>query len=171
MVENNGTRTIESPPTGQALTFLATGADTDGELLRLEARLAPGAFIPPHVHLAQEERFEVLEGQGTFHVGARRIAAGPGDTLTVAARRAHAFRTTGDRELRVIAELRPALDTQEVFEALFALGAAGQVNRLGAPRPRVTAELMLRHPEAFFYLPGIPAGVQRAVARRLVSRP
>ena len=145
MVEKNGSRTLTSPPIGQALTFLATAAQNEGELLRFEARLAPGSVIPQHVHLAQEERFEVLDGEGTWYVGARRVPAGPGATLAVPARRGHAFRNTGDRELRVIAELRPALDTEAVFEALFALGAAGRVNRLGAPAPSTTAALMLRH--------------------------
>jgi quercetin dioxygenase-like cupin family protein len=170
MVGNNGTRTIVSPPVGQSLTFLATAAETGGEMLRLEARLRPGAFVPPHRHLAQEERFEVLAGRGTFHVGARRVRAEPGDRVVIAARRSHAFRNGGDEELRVIAELRPALDAQSVFEALFALGAAGRVNRLGAPAPSVTAELMLRHPDAFFYLPGLPVRLQRALARRLAGR-
>ena len=162
-----GRRTITSPPTGQELTFLATAQETGGELLRVEARLAPGALIPPHIHLRQEERFEVLDGEGTWYVGARRVRAGAGARLTVAARKGHAFRNTGDRELRVIAELRPALDTEQVFEALFAFGAAGRVNRLGAPSPSATAALMLRHPEAFFYLPAIPARAQRAAARLL----
>ena len=161
--------TIVSPPTGQALTFLATASETAGELLRIEARFEPGAFIPPHRHRRQEERFEVLEGEGEFVVGARRRRVGPGDTLTIPAGRAHAFRTTGDRGARLIAELRPALDTEDVFAELFALGRAGKVNRLGAPSPRATARLMHAHPDAFFFLPVLPVVAQLALARPLAA--
>ena len=162
--------TIGNPPIGQTLTFLATATETGGELLRFEARLDAGAFIPPHVHRGQVERFEVLDGEGEFVVGRRRHRVGPGDTVTVPARRGHAFRTTGDRGARLIAELRPALDSEDVFAALFALGRAGRVNRLGAPSARATATLMHRHPDAFFFLPLVPAAAQLALARPLAAR-
>lgn len=162
--------TIASPPTGQSLTFLATAQDTDGELLRIEARFAPGAFIPPHLHRYQEERFEVLDGEGEFLVGRRRRRVRPGDTLTIPVGRPHAFRTTGERGARLVAELRPALDSEEVFAKLFALGRAGKVNRLGAPSVRATAKLMHRHPDAFFFLPVLPVPAQLALTRPLAGR-
>ncbi len=164
-------QTITSPPTGQSLTFLATAQETAGELLRIEARFEPGALIPPHVHRCQEERFEVLDGEGEFVVGRRRQRVSPGDTLTVPAGRPHAFRETADRGARLVAELRPALDTEEVFAELFALGRAGKVNRLGAPSLRTTARLMHRHPDAFFFLPLLPAAAQLALTRPLAGRP
>lgn len=157
--------TIINPPTGQSLTFLATAEDTAGELLRLEARFERGAFIPPHIHRCQEERFTMLDGEGEFVVGRRRLRVQAGDTVAVPARRPHAFRTTGDHGARLIAELRPALDTEEVFAALFALGRAGRVNRLGAPSARATATLMHRHPDTFFFLPLLPVAAQLALAR------
>ena len=162
-------QTITSPPTGQSLTFLATARDTAGDLLRIEVRFEPGAFIPPHLHRRQEERFEVLEGEGEFLVGRRRRRVRPGDTLTIPAGRAHAFRTTGARGARLVAELRPALDTEEVFAELFALGRAGRVNRLGAPSLRTTAKLMHRHAEAFFFLPVLPVAAQLALTRPLAA--
>jgi len=160
--------TIASPPIGQSLRFLATTEETRGERLRFEASLEPGSFMPPHIHRFQEERLEVLEGEGEFLFGRRRRRVGPGDTLTVPARRAHAFRTLGG-SARLIAELRPALDTEEVFAALFALGRAGRINRFGAPSARQAATLMHRHPDAFFFLPVIPPGAQLALARPLAA--
>lgn len=161
--------TITSPPTGQSLTFLTTAEDSGGEVLRLEARFERGAFIPPHVHRWQEERFTVLDGEGEFVVGRRRRRVRAGDTITVPARRGHAFRTTGESGARLIAELRPALDTEELFAALFALGRAGRVNSLGAPSARAMATLMHRHPDSFFFLPLLPAAVQLALARPLAA--
>ena len=157
--------TVTSPPTGQSLTFLATARETAGALLRIDARFEPGAFIPPHFHRAQEERFVVRDGEGEFLVGRRRRRVGPGDTVTIPARRTHAFRATGGDGARLIAELRPALDAEEVFAKLFALGVAGKVNRLGAPSLRTAARLMHQHPEAFFFLPWLPAAAQLALTR------
>lgn len=42
--------------------FQTTAADSDGELLRVEARLDPGVRRPLHAHPKQEETFVVAEG-------------------------------------------------------------------------------------------------------------
>jgi hypothetical protein len=64
---------LESPKIGQTNTFLQTAQATDGEELVIEARMRPGAGIPRHRHLRQEETFEVLAGTGTFSVAGRKI--------------------------------------------------------------------------------------------------
>jgi len=60
--------------------------------------------------------------------------------------------------------MQPALRAEEVFERLFSLGAAGKVNRLGAPSPRETARLVREFRDEFFYLSPIPVAVQRLLA-------
>lgn len=156
-------QTLVSPPIGQSLTFRQTRATTGGELLELEATLAPGSRIPDHVHLHQEERFAGLEGSLTFWVRGRRTVLEPGGELVIPPRTRHRVRNESPAPVRVRAQLRPALRTEELFEALFALGAAGQVNRLGAPSPRRTARLMREHRDDFFYLSRVPPAVQRAL--------
>jgi mannose-6-phosphate isomerase-like protein (cupin superfamily) len=156
--------TLESPRIGQRITFVRTATDTAGEELRLDAVMRPGAFIPPHVHIFQEESFEVLAGVATFRVGGRKIAAGPGEKIVISPAVPHSFRNRSSTEVHVAATLRPALRVEDLFETLFRLGADGRVNRLGAPTPRRTAALIREFRDEFFYLPWIPVGVQRMLA-------
>lgn len=53
---------IEGPFT--KVTFVETAADTNGERLVMEHRVAPDNAPPPdHLHRHQEETFEVLAGR------------------------------------------------------------------------------------------------------------
>ena len=156
--------TIESPKIGQTITFLQTAQDTDGEELVIEARMRPGAFMPPHRHLRQEETFEVLAGTGTFTVAGRKIVATAGERVRIAASVAHRFRNTSSDVVLVRATLRPAMRTEELFEQLFRLGAQGKVNKLGAPGPFTTMKLIREFRAEFFYLAGVPVWLQRLLA-------
>jgi mannose-6-phosphate isomerase-like protein (cupin superfamily) len=164
MVMADAGLTLESPKIGQTITFVRTAGDTGGAELVVEALMRPGAFMPPHVHLHQEERFDVLEGVGTFRIGRRTILAGPGDDVLVPAATAHRFRNRSDADVRIRATLRPALRTEDLFERLFRLGADGRVNRLGAPGPLTTARLIREFRDEFFYLAGVPITLQRLLA-------
>jgi quercetin dioxygenase-like cupin family protein len=159
-----GGSTIESPKIGQTITFLRTAQDTDGEELVIQARMRPGAFMPPHRHLRQEETFEVLAGTGTFTVAGRKIVATAGETVRIAAGTAHRFRNTSSDDVLIRATLRPALRTEELFEQLFQLGARGKVNKLGAPAPLTTMRLIREFRAEFFYLAAVPVWLQRLLA-------
>ena len=156
--------TIESPNIGQTITFLATAHDTAGAELVIEACMRPGAFMPPHRHLRQEETFDVLAGTGTFTVAGERIVAGADESVRIPTGVAHRFRNRSLEDVRVRATLRPALRTEELFERLFQLGAQGKVNKLGAPDPRTTARLIREFREEFFYLAAVPVALQRMLA-------
>jgi quercetin dioxygenase-like cupin family protein len=155
-------QSIASPPVGQVITFLETRESTGGELLEFEAVLDPGSRIPDHVHLHQEESWEGLEGEGTFWVRGQRTVLRPGGELTLAPGIRHRFRNESGAPTRVRVRLRPALRTEELFEALFELGRQGRTNRYGAPSPRQTARLLREHRDDFFYLSRIPPALQRA---------
>lgn len=156
--------TLESPRIGQTITFVTTARDSDGTELVIDARMRPGAFMPPHRHLRQEETFEMLAGTATFTVGSRRIVAARGERVRVPAGVAHRFRNRSSRDVRIRATLRPALRTEELFERLFRLGADGRVNKLGAPNPLTTAALIREFREEFFYLAAVPVSLQRMLA-------
>ncbi len=50
-------------PDGYRLRLVATGAETGGEVLEMEATYGGAGALPPeHLHPRQVERFEVLEG-------------------------------------------------------------------------------------------------------------
>jgi mannose-6-phosphate isomerase-like protein (cupin superfamily) len=156
--------TIESPKTGQAITFVRTAADTGGKELVIEAEMTPGAFIPSHRHLHQAEAWDVLEGSGTFTVAGEKRNVGAGERLLVPAGTAHGLRNRSGSLLRARATLTPALRTEELFERLFTLGSQGKVNRIGAPSPLIGAQLIREFRDEFFYLAALPVSLQRLIA-------
>ena len=106
---------------GFGLRLIRTGAETDGELLEMEATYGGEAGMPPeHVHLSQVERFEVLEGavQTIIDGVERRYEAG--ETFEVPAGTPHQMAAAGPARTRW--EVRPALRTAEFFERLYGTG-------------------------------------------------
>jgi hypothetical protein len=57
-------QTLENPVTGERLIFHKTSSDTNGEYVKVETVLQPGASVAAaHVHPYQTERFQVLAGK------------------------------------------------------------------------------------------------------------
>jgi mannose-6-phosphate isomerase-like protein (cupin superfamily) len=67
---------------GDALfEFLIPSEATGGQLCVFRATL-PRGFAPPlHVHTREDEVFLVLDGDATFEIDGRRLAAGPGTSV------------------------------------------------------------------------------------------
>ena len=119
---------IENPVSGERVTFHQTAAETGGELLRWEHALRPGARVPyDHIHSVQEERFEVVAGTATVRIGNDTKVFTVGDTLVIPAGTAHGLANLGDDELRVLTELRAAMNTEVYFETVFGLARDGKV--------------------------------------------
>ena len=127
---------IHNPVSGERIEFIRTASDTGGELLELELELSADGHVPgAHVHPEQEERFHVLEGEMTFRLGARRIVAGPGETVVVPAGRVHKFANRSGAPVRARVEVEPALDMERLLETTAELAHEGNVTRKGMPRP------------------------------------
>ena len=125
---------IENPRTGQRMVFLATGAETQGELLRIECwNPATGTDEPTHVHPRQESHSEVLSGRLRFRVDGETREVGPGETVRITAGVPHTFGNHGTELAHWIQEFRPALRSAEFFEWLFALGGRGELDEHGMP--------------------------------------
>jgi quercetin dioxygenase-like cupin family protein len=126
--------TIENPRTGQRMVFLKTGAETGGELLRIECfNPATGVDEPEHCHPHQESRAEVISGTLRFRVDGEIQEVGAGDSHMIPPGVHHSFGNYGDEEAHWIAEFRPALRTDAFFESLFDLAARGELNEHGMP--------------------------------------
>ena len=120
--------------TGERFTFLETAQDTDGDLLRLDYFMRPHGFVPvEHVHLRQEERFEVLSGTPRFRVAGEERDASPGQKVVIPSETPHVLWNPRDEEIHLIIELRPALRTETVFGTGFGLARDGKTDRKGWP--------------------------------------
>lgn len=126
---------IDNRLSGERITFRRTGADTNGEVLVVDAEIAPGGRVPAlHVHPSQEERFEVLRGRMCFRRGRENVVAEPGDVVIVPPGAAHAFANAGVEPAIMRVEVRPALRMEELFETAAALADDGHTTRGGMPK-------------------------------------
>jgi quercetin dioxygenase-like cupin family protein len=153
--------TIENPVTGERLVFRKTSRETGGQAVVIETFVQPNGFVAAaHVHPSQEERFEVLRGTVGFKIGRKKLAAGPGQRLTVPAGTAHKFWNAGDDEAHFVCEVRPALQFESLIETMFGLAADNKANRKGMPNPLRLAVIANAHFDTV-RLPFPPAVVQR----------
>ena len=103
----------------ETVTVIRSAADTGGEVLEVEALWSPGGDPPPpHYHPAQEEHFEVLEGSLHTRIGKVERTYGQGETFSVPRGARHVMKPVGEGPVRARWETRPALRTEDWFEAL-----------------------------------------------------
>jgi len=154
--------TIENPITGERITFLATSRDTDGDAVVIETVVQPDGFVAAaHVHPSQSERFAVAEGTLGLKVGGKELTLEAGDVAIVEPGTPHKFWNKGDRPVRFVCEVRPALQFESLLETMFALAADGKTNRKGMPNPLRLAVIAKQHFDTV-QLPFPPAWMQAA---------
>jgi quercetin dioxygenase-like cupin family protein len=153
---------LTNPISGETLIFRQTAADTDGELVEVECIVEPGGAVAgAHMHPAQEERFEVLEGEVGFRAGRDTILAGAGETVVVPAGTVHRFWNAGEAPARFVCQVRPALQFEALVETMFALARDGKTNGRGLPNPLRMAVIAHAH-RADVRAPYVPAAMQSA---------
>lgn len=113
------------------MEFVVTSGESDGELHQMRVTYAPHSDLPPsHLHPAQDETFEILEGSVEFILdGVRKEFAAPA-VVEVPAGTVHQLHNISDQPAMVLWSTRPALRTGEFFLALHE--AAGDIDRLVA---------------------------------------
>jgi quercetin dioxygenase-like cupin family protein len=111
-------------PNGERLKFLKTAADTNGELLEMEAAYNPNSRQPPlHTHPKQEEKFEVLSGTFRVRIGDEEHTFETGDKFSVPVNTPHWMYNMSDQEGRLRWEIRPAMKSQDFFATIWGLSA------------------------------------------------
>ena len=131
---DTATRQIENRFSKERITFLKTGAQTGGELFAFEVWV-PTEMIPPphHLHVAEEERMEVLEGEITVQTDGLQRVLGPGESHVLEPGVTHTWWNSGPKPLRFRAEFRPAGNMQSFFETYCGLAAEGRSDEKGQP--------------------------------------
>ena len=94
----------------------------------------PGGVITEHIHPHQEERFTIMAGEAHFTLNGREARGPSGRDDRRAAGVPHSEGNAGPVEIEGVVELRPALQTKELHEALAGLVADGKTTPRGAPK-------------------------------------
>jgi quercetin dioxygenase-like cupin family protein len=125
---------VEDPALKQRLSFERTVDEDGGAVLNVEVWVDPGGGVPPHIHPAMEERFDVVSGRPSFLAGNKWQTAAPGETVVVPPGTRHAYRNTSEEVAHVICHARPPSTLQEFLEDAAALGRAGKLTGQGLPK-------------------------------------
>src|SRR5205823_12130529 len=136
--------------------------ETVCHLLVVDLFLHPDAHITARqAHPIQEEQFTVLAGRMRFRLGRRTIDAGPGETVVVPVGKAHWFGNAGTEVSQARVEVRPALRTEEFFEANETMARAGHFLGTRLPRPTDLARVLVEF-EREVSVPNVPPFLVRS---------
>jgi quercetin dioxygenase-like cupin family protein len=159
-------RVIDNPVSGERIVIRESGAQTNGQRLSFDLFLPPGGHVPAaHAHLVQEERFTVVGGRIRFRLGVfgrHTIVAGPGETVVVPPRVTHWFGNAGSETAVARVTVRPALRTEELFEAIQVMARAGHLPGTRLPRLADLGPFLLEF-QRELAPPNVPSFVIRAV--------
>jgi quercetin dioxygenase-like cupin family protein len=106
----------------------------DGDALLVEMWVEPGGGVPPHVHPAMEERFEVLEGELSFLSGRKWQSATAGEKVVVPAGTRHAYRNSGTEPAHGVCRASPPQSLEEFLTEAAAMAREGKLTRQGLPK-------------------------------------
>jgi len=161
---------LQAHDLGITVEIRATGASTAGAYAEFDLIGRPRGIITlPHLHEAQSERHEVIEGELRLSIDGRKHRLGPGDAMTVPPGARHIQRPgkkPGPMRVRVRHE--PAGNSDAFVERLAELSATGGYDRFGMPKPKSAARLVRDFGEHRAPFPS--ARVQRMLARALLRR-
>jgi mannose-6-phosphate isomerase-like protein (cupin superfamily) len=128
------------------IVFRQTAQDTDGESLVFDYFIPAGEESERertrhmHRHPKQEERFRVVKGTVHGEVDGKEFSAGPGEEFEVPVNTWHLVRNGGlEEEAQLEVEMRPALETEQYFEAMSEIEVVGE---RGVPHPLHGAVVM-----------------------------
>jgi quercetin dioxygenase-like cupin family protein len=169
---------IENPAARMTLRVTRGAAETNGELLELEATYEPGSVEPlEHFHPSQDEHFEILAGTMEARIGGESRTLAAGDELDIPAGTVHAMWNGGGDAARVLWQTRPALRTEEFLWLVARMAQEGKLTPKGARDPLAGAAVMHEFREEFrptsppVPVQGVAFGLLAAVARVLGRRP
>ena len=127
-------KTIWNPKTGQGIRFIQTAKDTAGALLEMESTFAAKSKEPPaHYHPCQDEDFTVLSGELTVKIDGHVKTLRHGDNLLISRNTVHAMWNSSEGPTVVNWKVRPAMNSENLFETFTGLAADNKTNEDGVP--------------------------------------
>lgn len=160
--------TIDNPVTGERITWVRTSSETQGATAVMDLELSPTAFLnSEHIHLHQEEKFEILDGRIRLRCDGQESVCGAGEIVVVPAGSPHTWAPQDGKGALLRLTFTPGAEIEEMFDEFFRCAREGRTNSKGMIKsPFVSARLALTHD---LYLAQLPVPLQRALCRVLVS--
>jgi quercetin dioxygenase-like cupin family protein len=102
---------------GERFSVRVRSKDVGGAYTIVEAIFPPHAGPPLHIHLYEDEVFQITKGRLHFICEGNRFDAGGGDIVVVPKGQAHTWRNNSDEPAHVLGLLTPG-GCEEMFEAI-----------------------------------------------------
>lgn len=146
--------------TNDTYEFLETAKETNGERVSLKSTIhSTGKLVPNHLHVFQDETFDVISGQLTILLDGQLTVLTEGETTTLPKNVPHNHYNNGPGIVTYIHSVTPALDFEYLIENLVGLAADGKSKngKYGLIQELVT----LKYLDSKAYLSDIPIGIQK----------
>ena len=148
-------------PQGDVVEFLETSASTGGARVRTRILLKPkGLIAVTHIHLAQDETYEVISGRLTYLLDGKERVAEPGSTVVIPRGSPHQHYCHGPEDTTVFQSMTPGLDFDYLVESIAGLAREGP----HPPDSLWQSLVWIRKMKGPIHLPSPPIWFQRAVA-------
>lgn len=152
---------LKNPQSGDTYEFLETAKETNGERVTIKVTLkTKGPLVPDHMHLLQDESFEIVAGKLTILSAGKTTILSPGDKIAFPKNSPHNHYNDDDKTDTVfIQTLSPALDFEYLLETIVGLSADGKMPNGKAGL--VQELVILKYIDSKSFLTKIPLGVQK----------
>ncbi|EDY83045.1 Cupin domain protein [Verrucomicrobiia bacterium DG1235] len=100
------------------ITCIIPSSQTEGQLAAFAENVPANVGPPLHAHRSQIEIFHVIEGSFLFVCDGQETTLGPGGSIVIPAKAAHAFKNVGSETGRIHFELLAAGTSEEFFKRL-----------------------------------------------------
>lgn len=151
---------ITNPLTNDSYEYVETAKDTHGERVTMKATIqSKGEVVPKHIHVYQEETFEVLSGKLTIWFDGKEKTLATGEKVTLPKSKPHNHYNNEDVAVSYIHTVMPALDFDYFIENLIGLTADGKSKN--GKFSLVQNLVSFKYLDSKFYLADKPIGVQK----------
>ena len=131
-------RKIYNPIQKDAVRFLKTHADTNGECTLVEVELADGGGVGLHYHKTYSEKFDCLEGDLQVQLGKKMHILKEGESATAEPNVNHLFRNRSGKPCKFLCELRPASrGFEQSLQIGYGLASDGLCKPNGFPKDKL----------------------------------
>ena len=152
--------------TGDAIEFIETSADTNGERVTLKVTLkSKGQRVDDHIHLLQDESFKILSGRMTFLLDGKQQYVNTGEELTLPKNKAHNHYNSDNEPAEYLQTITPGIDVDLFLENYFGMINDGTVKE--GKLPFLQAMVTAKYLDSPSRLASIPLGPQNVLVNIL----
>lgn len=141
---------LDFQPTIKTRAIVVRSAkDPNVDSVVMIAEIGPHESGPPmHLHPAQYETYQVLEGEAEFILNHKKVIVKQGESIEIPPNTPHTFRNTKSTWLKMQDVHTPALSFEEMMRELHGLVQAGKVKSLSDFKSMVYMSMLwVKHKE------------------------